>query len=213
MKSLTMKILSQEAQIKTSPQGLSYDMLPILPRFSSGDLLSHPGISPAISFSIRSIPVFIRCFICLSNQLKKKQNKESTMLPKQQNCHLCLPLYLYPLCLSFKQNKTKSPFVSRSLPTTLRLHPCEETPHPLVEPIKPSNPDTIRIQHLSVCLLFTLIFSHFSRFHAITDRLLCHVQTPMISDDDGLDWTQMDTRGLPRIHIILVGRAQNPWTR
>ena len=212
MKSLTMKILSQEAQIKTSPQGLSYDMLPILPRFSSSDLPSHPGISPVIAFSICSIPVFIRCFICLSNQLKK-QNKESAMLPKQQNRHLCLPLYLYPLCLSFEQNKTKSPFVSRSLPTTLRLHPCEETPHPLVEPIKPSNPDTIRIQHPSVSLLFTLIFSRFSHFRAITDRLLCHVQTPTISDDDGLDWTQMDTRVLPWIHIILVGHAWNPWTQ
>ena len=82
MKSLTMKILSQEAQIKTSPQGLSYDMLPILPQLSSGDLLSHPGISPVISFSICSIPVFIRCFICLSNQLK---NKTKNLLRYQNN--------------------------------------------------------------------------------------------------------------------------------
>ena len=123
------------------------------------------------------------------------------MLPKQQNCHLHLPPYLYLLCLSFEQNKTKTPFVSQSLPTAFRLHLCEETPHPLVKPIKPSNLDTIWIQHPSVSLLFILIFSCFSRFCTLTDQLLRHVQTPTILDDDGLDWTQMDTRRFMQIHL------------
>ena len=206
-----MKILSQEAQIKTSPQGLSHDMLSILPRFSSSDLPSHPGISPVISFSIRSIPVFIWYFISLSNQLKVKQiicyatktTKPSPMSPAPS---------LSTLSLSFEHNKTKSLFVSQSLPTALRLHPCEETPHPLVKLIKPSHPDTIQIQHPSISLLFILVFSCFSCFCTLTDRFLHHVQTPTILDDDGLDWTQMDTCGLPQIHIILIRPAWNPWT-
>ena len=209
MKSLTMKILSQEAQIKTSPQGLSHNMLSILPRFSSGDLPSHPGISPAISFSIRSILVFIRCFISLSNQLKIKQRiRYATKTTKPSPTSPALSLSA--LSLSFEHNKTKSPFVSPSLPTALQLNPCEETPHPLVKPIKPSNPDTIRIQHPSVSLLFILISSCFSRFCTLTDRLLRHVQTPMISDDDGLDWTQMDTCGFTWIHSdsVCSGRTR-----
>ena len=100
--------------------------------------------------------------------------------------------------------------MSRSLPTALRLHPCEETPHPLVKLIKLSNPDKIWIQHLSVSLLFILVFSCFSRFCTLTDRLLRHVQTPTISDDDGLDWTQMDTCGFMQIHSDSLCSG---WTR
>ena len=144
-----MKILSQEAQIKTSPQGLSHDMLPILPWFSSGDLPSHPGISPAISFSIRSILVFIQCFhLCLESTKNKQRIRYSTETTKPSPTSPTLSLST--LSLSFEHNKTKSPFVSPSLPTALRLHPCEETPHPLVKLIKPSSPDTIWIQHLSI---------------------------------------------------------------
>ena len=167
MKNLTMKILSQEAQIKTSPQSLSYNMLPILSRLSSGNLPSHPEISPAILFSIHSILVFIQCFHL---SLKSTKNKTKNPLCYQNNKTITyISCCLYLLCLSFKQNKTKSPFVSQSLPTTLRLHPCKETLHPLVKPIKLLNPDTFQIQHPSVSFFFILIFLCFSCFCTLTD--------------------------------------------
>ena len=126
------------------------------------------------------------------NPLHYRKNTPSSTSPAL--CYL-----LYPF---FEQNKNKSPFVSGSLPTTFRLRPCAETPHPLVKSYNLPTIHETRVQSEKK----NRLSSSFSRLNICSFRILglmlinpCIMYRPqwfwLTMDWTGLKWTTADSLG------------------
>ena len=131
---------SQEAQIQTSPQGFPHHMIyyPFYPGLHPVNLCFTLGLGQRTHSQSISSQFSSSVLIHLSNQTKNKT--KNPLCYEKNKLSSTSPTLSYPLYPFFEQNKNKSPFVSRSLPTSFRLHPHAETPHPLV---KSYNPPTI----------------------------------------------------------------------